>query len=148
MSFGNGERVAGNAELTTDDNFFVELANAGVTIFASSGDDGPTPELQSGDNTVQADTPASDPNVTGVGGTTLILDSNNNETSEVVWNSIPSLGTSEGGTSGGGPSQFFTHSSAPLAKRERFRHWDVPGKRRISRYRPIRTTALISTSRQ
>ena len=35
---------------------------------------------------LQVESPASDPNVTGVGGTTLKLDTNNNESSEIVWN--------------------------------------------------------------
>jgi sugar lactone lactonase YvrE len=114
MSFGVGELDAGNAELATDDTLFAELANAGVTIFASSGDEGPTPDIipipgepDPYNNNVQAESPASDPNVTGVGGTSLVLDANNNEVSEVVWNDI-----SEGeGASGGAPSQYFTHSA-------------------------------------
>ena len=99
MSYGLGEVDAGSAQLNTDDAKFVELANLGVTLFASSGDEGPTPDIKNSppDNTVQVDSPASDPNVTGVGGTTLILNSNNNISSEVVWND--SSGASGGGTS-------------------------------------------------
>ncbi len=74
--------------------------NAGVTLFASSGDGGNSPgDSSAGDKTgpVQVESPASDPNVTGVGGTSLVLDSNNNVGSETVWNS--SLGATGGGTS-------------------------------------------------
>jgi kumamolisin len=97
---------ATSAELDNDHQLFTKLTTAGVTVFASSGDSGSTPGAGSaGDETgvLQPENPASDPNVTGVGGTSLILDSNNVETSETVWNS--SLGASGGGTS--------SHFSAP-----------------------------------
>ena len=38
MSYGGGETSTSNSQLTTDESYFMELANAGVTIFASSGD--------------------------------------------------------------------------------------------------------------
>jgi kumamolisin len=104
MSYGIGEIEATGPQLDADDYYFVELANAGVTIFASSGDEGATP----GDNpyTLEVESPASDPYVIGVGGTTLKLDSNNNESSEVVWNDGAS-----GGATGGGASQHFARPS-------------------------------------
>ncbi len=103
MSYGEGEQYTTLSQVDTDDQFFAELAAAGVTIFAASGDDGSTPGAGgTGDENgpVQVESPASDPNVTGVGGTTLILDSNNDVTSEVVWNE-------NGGASGGGLSIYF-----------------------------------------
>jgi kumamolisin len=104
MSYGEGETYTTQVQVNTDDQYFAELAAAGVTLFASSGDGDATPGASGGgDKTgpVQVETPASDPNVTGVGGTSLQLDSNNNVSSEVVWNN------SSGG-SGGGTSIYFS----------------------------------------
>lgn len=107
MSYGGGEADTSPGQLNTDDQKFALLTAAGVTVFASSGDGGSTPgPTQGGDKnyTLQVETPASDPNVTGVGGTSLQLDGNNNITSEVVWND----GTTAGG---GGVSSYFARPS-------------------------------------
>jgi len=104
MSYGEGEKYTTKAQVDADDVFFAELAAAGVTIFASSGDGGATPGPNgAGDESgpTQVEAPASDPNVTGVGGTTLVLNSGNNITSETVWNDSP-------GASGGGASTYFS----------------------------------------
>jgi kumamolisin len=106
MSYGIGESDITSGEATNDDQLFATLAGKGVTVFASSGDEGPTPDIELGSSTPSAESPASDPYVTGVGGTSLTLDSNNNESSEVVWNDGAS-----GGASGGGASKFFAHST-------------------------------------
>jgi kumamolisin len=103
MSYGEGETYYMPSSLMdTDDAKFALLAAAGVTVFASSGDGGNSPGSSgvAGDESgaVQVEFPASDPNVTGVGGTTLMLDANNNVSSETVWNN--SSGASGGGTSG------------------------------------------------
>jgi len=103
MSYGEGETYTTSSQVDTDDQYFAELASAGVTVFASSGDDGSTPGANgSGDESgpVQVESPASDPNVTGVGGTTLVLNGTNGVTSETVWNE-------NGGASGGGVSIYF-----------------------------------------
>ncbi|HEX4084043.1 MAG TPA: protease pro-enzyme activation domain-containing protein, partial [Chthoniobacteraceae bacterium] len=105
MSYGIGETYTTSSQVYTDDQYFAELAAAGVTIFASAGDSGSTPgDGPAGDEkgSLQACSPATDPNVTGVGGTSLILDANNNETSETVWNDSP-----DGGAGGGGVSIYF-----------------------------------------
>jgi len=72
--------------------YMAMLANAGVTVFAASGD---TADVF--DGTVQVSSPASDPSVTGVGGTTLKFDSSGNVASETTWSG-----------SGGGSSTVFT----------------------------------------
>ncbi len=103
MSYGEGESYTDNAQVQTDDQYFAELAAAGVTVFASAGDSGSTPGANgTGDESgpVQVESPASDPNVTGVGGTTLVLNSTNGVTSETVWNE-------NGGATGGGVSIYF-----------------------------------------
>jgi kumamolisin len=109
MSYGEGEGDTTRSQMQADDQYFVELANAGVTCFAASGDGGSTPGVDASGNvdesgSLAAESPASDPYVTGVGGTTLTLSSSNNESTEVVWNS-------NGGASGGGTSSYFNHPS-------------------------------------
>jgi uncharacterized delta-60 repeat protein len=77
MSWG-GPEYADQLGLTNDGRFNVP----GVTFVASSGDTG-----------APASWPATSPNVLAVGGTSLILDANNNWSSESAWTG-----------SGGGPS--------------------------------------------
>lgn len=107
MSYGLGENETPTSSMDADHAVFVDLANAGVTCFASTGDEGSTPGydpntgLQNENGQLEVDYPASDPDVTGVGGTTLILAANNSVTSETVWNSTLDgvAGASGGGTS-------------------------------------------------
>jgi hypothetical protein len=82
MSWGGGEF---SGETSYDSHFNV----TGVTFVASSGD---SPGIEY---------PAASPNVVGVGGTTLALDSNNNYVSETAWNN-------QYGASGGGTSSYET----------------------------------------
>ncbi|HTH49189.1 MAG TPA: protease pro-enzyme activation domain-containing protein, partial [Candidatus Limnocylindria bacterium] len=92
LSYGLGETETSTDQLQTDAQYFANLASAGVTVFASSGDDGSNP-----DETLQVESPASDVNVTAVGGTSLYLDATGAVSSEVAWNG-----------SGGGMSGFFS----------------------------------------
>jgi kumamolisin len=103
MSFGEGEQYTTDSQMQTDDGYFASLAGQGVTIFASSGDDGSTPGADgTGDESgpVQVESPANDTYVNGVGGTTLVLNSSNEPITETVWNE-------NGGSSGGGFSNYF-----------------------------------------
>ena len=106
MSFGIGETYEAPSQLQTDTQLFAELASAGMTIFVSSGDGGATPDTSghAGGGPLQAESPACDPNVTGVGGTSLTLASDGSAGSEVVWNNYT-------GASGGGISQYFARPS-------------------------------------
>jgi len=97
MSYGEGNIETGMSQRQTDDGYFLDLATAGVTCFASSGDNGATPG--NNPNTLEVESPASDPNVIGVGGTTLTLNADGSVKTEVVWN-----GGASGGASGGGVS--------------------------------------------
>ena len=111
MSYGEGETYTTQTQVNTDDQYFAELAAAGVTPFASSGDGGATPGPNGGGDKsgpVQVESPASDPNVIGVGGTSLTLDSSNNVSTEVVWNN-------GSGASGGGESIYFSETAAQTA---------------------------------
>jgi hypothetical protein len=80
MSFGGGENFL---EFSHDSTFTTPSGHAGVTFVAGSGDSG----------TISY--PAASPNVLGVGGTNVNLDSTNNISSETAWSG-----------SGGGVSQY------------------------------------------
>jgi subtilase family serine protease len=75
QSFGEAESCVDPALLRQENALFARATKAGMTLFASSGDSGAA--LPSCDRTsavFAAASPASDPNVTGVGGTTLNAD--------------------------------------------------------------------------
>jgi len=99
LSYGLGETYAASSQVQTDAQYFASLASAGVTVFVSSGDGGSSPGPSGHDHTgpVQVETPASDPNVTAVGGTSLYVDAGTGDvTSETAWYG-----------SGGGASIYF-----------------------------------------
>jgi kumamolisin len=101
LSYGLGETYMSTGQMQTDDQYFASLAAAGVTVFVSSGDGGSSSGLSGyGDTSgpVQVESPADDPNVMAVGGTSLLL---NTSTGAVSNESAWSLG-------GGGSSQFFS----------------------------------------
>jgi subtilase family serine protease len=80
----------------------------GVTVLASSGDDGVTDAEANGTDLYPMRVnswPSADPLVTSVGGTMLNLDANGNRLQpDVVWNDFVSVG---GGAGGGGVSSVF-----------------------------------------
>ncbi|HWD01240.1 MAG TPA: S53 family peptidase [Amycolatopsis sp.] len=84
MSFGTTEEnFPSFASIKTLDPALERASKAGITLVASSGDDGPTgPYLQGPGNYPYrvASWPASDPNVTALGGTQLHLDANGQRT--------------------------------------------------------------------
>jgi kumamolisin len=100
LSYGLGEEYMPQGQMQTDDQYFAVLAGAGVTVLVSSGDGGSTPGSNGYGDTSgprQVESPASDPNVTAVGGTSLLLNQSTGACSnESAW----SLG-------GGGTSEFF-----------------------------------------
>lgn len=99
------EQGAGmSSEIQQENIFFQEAAAQGQTILAASGDLGANGcyNPQTGANPQPAvDDPASQPYVTGVGGTTLRLNFDNSYQSEQVWNDR----AISDGASGGGVSQ-------------------------------------------
>ena len=115
MSYGAGERDLQNTDdvsnvvpddVTAEHNLFAAIRAYGVSLFASSGDSG----AYGNDpfETVQVNYPASDPFITGVGGTSLFLSSAvtvdmQSIQAEYGW----SFDTDSGGASGGGYSVFF-----------------------------------------
>lgn len=92
------------SEIQQENIFFQAAAAQGQTILAASGDLGANGcyDPQTGANTQLAvDDPASQPYVTGVGGTTLHINFDNTYMYEQVWNDR----TIRNGASGGGISQ-------------------------------------------
>jgi kumamolisin len=93
---------------------FAQLAAAGISVLACSGDGGsnPNPNLTNGYSASFAlgpEYPASDPNVAGVGGTNLEFTPDWGKSGEVVWSTVPAGGGAPGATylaSGGGVSMF------------------------------------------
>ena len=81
-SYGNtGEAVPAD-EVALEHAIFIQAAAEGIGMYFSSGDDG--------DNVInglppQPDYPASDPDVTAVGGTSLLLNKDNQRVAEVGW---------------------------------------------------------------
>ncbi|MEU1630094.1 S53 family peptidase [Streptomyces sp. NPDC020096] len=94
ISWGAAETQRTSTNLSAVDNIFKQGAAEGLGFYAASGDSGSD---DAGDGGTSVDFPASDPYVTGVGGTRLTVSSSNAWKSEVAWS---------GG--GGGVSSSFT----------------------------------------
>jgi kumamolisin len=113
-SYGNTEGSDGTGTLRMYSQMTAAFAAAGVSFVASSGDSGSNPNsgISPGDYLASAPLgvsyPASDPSVTGVGGTTVNYTGSWSYTGEIVWNEINSSAPS---ASGGGVSSFFAKPS-------------------------------------
>jgi subtilase family serine protease len=110
ISWGECELQIGNAELQTLDNILSQGSAEGIAMYAASGDSGAY-DCNYPFN-LAVDSPASDPNITGVGGTTLKLN-NGAYGNESVWSnpSDTQRSTFGGAGSGGGISNFFKQPS-------------------------------------
>ena len=102
ISIGEGEsNLMSTSQIQTDAQYFAAIAAGGVSIFAASGDGGSTPDNKGGTSgPLQVEYYASDPSITGVGGTSLTMNSAGSVTDETSWT-----------YSGGGVSQVFTRPS-------------------------------------
>ncbi len=101
QSYGEAESCMGQHLLLQQHAIFDKLTAEGITIFASGGDDGAAQPSCDGNSLMKvASTPASDPDVTGVGGTILTADGVTGAYgSESVWNDTALLGgLAEGGS--------------------------------------------------
>lgn len=98
MSFGGNETCIDTAEYKAWHNAFYAATLKGITLFASAGDDGAAQLTCDGNSFTQAvSSPANDPLVTSVGGTTLDADATTGAyTGEVTWNE-PDLQVATGG---------------------------------------------------
>jgi len=98
-----------NTQLMQAHNIFMAARAAGITVFASAGDNG----ASNGYPFANALYPASDPLVTSVGGTNLFMSDTGNYESEDVWNdsdaALCPFGCTSGifGATGGSPSLVF-----------------------------------------
>ncbi|HKF36232.1 MAG TPA: S53 family peptidase [Ktedonobacteraceae bacterium] len=110
VSWGDCEQNMGQQEANQENQFFQQAAAQGQSILVAAGDSGSAScfQLQGGgfNTSLNADDPASQPYVTGVGGTNLTLNANNSYQTETVWN-----GGFLGGAGGGGISQFWKRPS-------------------------------------
>jgi subtilase family serine protease len=103
QSFGEAEECMDPALLQAQHQLFEQATARSITLIASSGDDGAAQPDCDGEGLIKAtSTPASDPLVTGVGGTRLDADLETGayHSSETAWND-------EFGASGGGLSKVF-----------------------------------------
>jgi subtilase family serine protease len=102
QSFGEAESCEAPSIVKADHVLFAAAALEGVTVFASSGDDGAAQPSCDGSSFIKsAGLPAADPLVTGVGATSLTASQPDGAyQSETAWND-------EFGSSGGGFSKLF-----------------------------------------
>jgi subtilase family serine protease len=112
QSFGEGETCMDSSVFAAQHQAFVQARAEHMTVFASAGDDGSAQPDCNGDGGffLSASTPASDPLVTGVGGTHLNANFTTGQYhSESVWNDS---GTSvDIGAGGGGFSTQYLRPS-------------------------------------
>ena len=86
MSYGFLESQLSLSQLTTDASYFALMVASNVTPFAATGDFGSEPLHTTGNTTITPESPATDPSVTAVGGTSVFLDSGTGAvTSELAW---------------------------------------------------------------
>lgn len=102
ISFGIEESSADRDYIAIEAQYMATLVGSGVTVFAASGDSG---AVDSSGN-IQTWFPASMPDVTAVGGTSLRLDASSNISSEIAWGTLTNAGSA--GASGGGVSKIFS----------------------------------------
>jgi subtilase family serine protease len=101
-SWGLCETALGQGAATMENTIFKMAAAQGQTVFAASGDSGSEDCSFLGQSGLAVDDPASQPDVTGVGGTSLTI--SGSSTIETVWND-------RYGAGGGGVSSNFTQPS-------------------------------------
>jgi subtilase family serine protease len=116
QSFGEAEACMDPTLLSEQHALFAKAVKEGITLFASSGDSGasqPSCDPNSTAALFAVSTPASDPNVTGVGGTTLTADTTTGAyQSETAWTepfgcNPPAIASTDVNCSGGGFSSVY-----------------------------------------
>lgn len=106
ISYGLDESVADRDYVAIEAQYMATLVSAGVTVFASSGDNG---ALDNEAENIEVGVPAAMPDVTAVGGTNLSLATDGSYQGETAWGSITNRGDT--GASGGGISKIFNRPS-------------------------------------
>jgi kumamolisin len=108
-SWGLCEAQSGNSELASLDSIFAQGAAQGQAFFSAAGDSG---AYDCNDTSLAVDSPADDPHVVGVGGTTLNTGSGGSYSSESIWaNASDTSRSPEGAGGGGGLSTYFSQPS-------------------------------------
>ncbi len=102
MSWGTSEAKTSPNNMDTAHAIFNQMAGQGWSLVAASGDNGATTDCA---DYLQVSYPASDPDVTAVGGTNLTT--NYGSSTEVAWSGGPQGCASNDGGSGGGCSTYF-----------------------------------------
>lgn len=107
QSFGEAEQCMASSDLARQHQLFQQGVRKGITFFASSGDSGAAQPTCDGSDVFKAvSTPATDPDVTAVGGTDLIADGTTGAyQSESTWNEsaiFSSLDNDNEAVAGGG----------------------------------------------
>jgi kumamolisin len=104
ISYGQNDGWQGNSAMDAENTALEQCAAEGITVLASSGDGGAYgfPYLYYAPYNVSD--PASQPYITGVGGTTLYTDSKEAYVSEQAWNDLGNFG----GATGGGISSYWS----------------------------------------
>jgi len=98
ISYGQDEGNQGKAALEAEDAALAQLAAEGISVTASSGDDGAYGHEHF--NPYNVEDPASQPYVTGVGGTTLLTGPGEVYLGETAWNDLDAgYGATGGGIS-------------------------------------------------
>ncbi|MGN6242162.1 MAG: S53 family peptidase [Motilibacteraceae bacterium] len=98
MSFGEGEKCMAPALVAQMHQLFSQATAEGITLLASAGDQGAAQPTCDGTSFYEAaSVPASDPYVTGVGGTRLVASSSGAYQSETTWNETDTYGSAGGG---------------------------------------------------
>lgn len=105
ISYGQDEYLQGKAALHAEHGVLTELAAQGITVVASSGNNGAYGD--SSDGVYNVYDPASQPYVTGVGGTTLFTGKGQQYDFEQVYNELQY----DEGASGGGISSYWPFPS-------------------------------------
>jgi subtilase family serine protease len=115
QSFGEAETCMDPKLLAEQHQLFAQAVQKGITLFASSGDSGASQFNCDGSAAIlAASTPASDPYVTGVGGTTLDADSTGAYQGETAWTeqlfgcNPPAVAQADINCSGGGFSTIYS----------------------------------------
>ena len=114
-SWGQCESMEGSADAVAESTLFEEAASQGQTIVSAAGDSGAEDCYAAGQNLnvgAAVDDPASQPYVTGVGGTSLAAQGP--PPSETVWNNgtgLAGLLGASAGAGGGGVSTLWTMPS-------------------------------------
>lgn len=109
QSFGFAEACAAPFPhyLANYDQIYVDAAKKGISVFASAGDEGVAQPACTGTSFIKSvGFPASDPNVTAVGGTQLDAGTGGSYRGEIAWNETD-IGTPYNIASGGGFSTVF-----------------------------------------